>query len=556
MISIQKLFKKYFIILTVFILIIQIILSVVIFYITYNNFKQNTLSVAEFSSLIISSFENEVILKMNRFNELFDEIKKDIYKVDKYDLNYIIDRIGKTENIKDYSIALISENGTIFESNINEEKGLNLYILPDAKERLVEAKTTLRKYLDFPIYNTQINTFFAYILQYLPDKNTYLQIGYKIDLLDEFLNKLNRMDIISSENYNVSIYHFNRFNNKIGYIRLIGSDKKEYIEILHNMLKENILRYYSNLFPRIIIAHLLVPKDQFSPYGLLYIIDHKPDFYKGIKQIIYFNMVFVLIYLFLYFYYKLKIKRQVISPLNNIITSITNSSPIVDNKSSDIIEIELLKNSYKEHLENIKLRDILKQVLEAQEEEREKIAKEIHDTILQDLNYILIQISRANMKDLSSILKNDIRSLRTFLIESDLIKLQKYGFTKVVYEFLDEMKIKFPNINFEFNTTIQDDLLDEKKYLLILKIIKELIINAAKHSGGNYVGIKLFKSDKRLHLIVEDNGRWFDMDKSFSKEGHIGLKLVKERVFILKGEMKISTKNGTTFEIIIPLNED
>lgn len=46
------------------------------------------------------------------------------------------------------------------------------------------------------------------------------------------------------------------------------------------------------------------------------------------------------------------------------------------------------------------------------------------------------------------------------------------------------------------------------------------------------------------------------MDKSFSKEGHIGLNLVKERVFILKGEMKISTKNGTTFEIIIPLNED
>ncbi len=554
MISIFRLFRRYFFTLTILIISIQVIISGFILLSTYKIIQKNTEALSYISSMTLSNFEREVMIKMNRFNLLFSEISRDIVRTKYYDINYILDKLSKTENIDDFSVAFVAENGVIFETNLPEEKGFDLFALPDARARLLEAKETRLQYLDFPVYNEQVKKFFAYILKYIPEENVYLQMGYKIDLLNELLQMMSMFDRVRDYRYNISIYSVTILDNKSNYVLIQGEDRKEYIHILNRMLKDRVFQSQEHSMSKIRIANYLTLKNWSSPYGVFYVFELKPDFYYAMKQIIIFNLLFGLIYMIFYLYYRFYIKKRFISPLYNITESIAESLPLVEDEPSEVREIEILKNSYKTHLENIKMRDLLREVFVAQEKEREKIAREIHDTILQDLNYLLLELSRKDMKELADILKEDNKGLRTLIIESDMQKLKRFGIKVFLDDFIEEMRGKFPDISFNTKITTKEIPLDEEMRLLVARITKELVLNAAKHSKGTEVELCLELDDGFILLKVKDNGIGFRVEEGFEKKGHLGLKLLKERVFILKGELLVRVENGTEIVVRIPLN--
>lgn len=554
MISIFKLLKRYFITIIILIILIQIIISIFMFISSYSTIEKNTKTMITFTSLTLSDYEKEVMLKMNRINGLFNEIKLDIIRNRKYDINDIMMKIGLTENPKNFMVTLIDENGRVIDTNIAKMKDIDLNIYPDMKKKLSDAKDTERLYLDFPVYNDQVGSFFAYILQYIPEMRSYLQIGYKIDILNELLSRVYLFNQIQDFSYNISIYYV-RFYDNNGYIYspLLGGDRKGYLEILNNILKKKVFEYEESSLSAIKIAHLLTLRDWSSPYGIFYVIEVKPHLYGILKHIIFLNVMFSLIYLALYTYYYLNIKKRFVKPLEEITNSIANSTPIVHNKSSEIYEIELLKNSYLDHLANIKLKDLLKEVLIAQEKERERISRDLHDTVLQDLNYILIELTRNNMKSFADILKEDIKSLRSLVIESDMLKLKKFGLEAFINEFLEEMGDKFKDINFNTEIDLSGISFDQERNLLISRIIKELVLNAAIHSRGKNISLKIKKDNGNLIVIVKDDGMGFDFEEGYAKKGHIGLKLLKERVYVLNGEIKVITDYGTEIVITIPI---
>jgi signal transduction histidine kinase len=333
-------------------------------------------------------------------------------------------------------------------------------------------------------------------------------------------------------------------------------NKKIYSDILNKMTKSKLFEYDESSFLKIRMAHIITKKDWSSPYGIFYVIEINPNVTGTIRNILIINIIFVLIYIILYFYYNVTIKKNFVKPLQKITEEISNSTPIVDQKSSNVLEIERLRNSYLEHLENIKLRDLLKEVFIAQENERERISKNLHDTILQDLSYILIELSRNGQKTLGDILKNSIKNLRTLLIETDMFKLKKFGLEAFLNEFMEEMMYRFQSIDFFHEIDLSNVDLDEEKNLLIARIVKELLLNAAVHSGGKNIFMAVKRIDNEIVITVKDNGVGFDLDKGFNKKGHLGLKLIRERVYILKGNLKISTKDGTEVVIRIPIDED
>jgi len=521
---------------------------------SYSTIEKNTKTMITFTSLTLSDYEKEVMLKMNRINGLFNEIKLDIIRNRKYDINDIMMKIGLTENPKNFMVTLIDENGRVIDTNIAKMKDIDLNIYPDMKKKLSDAKDTERLYLDFPVYNDQVGSFFAYILQYIPEMRSYLQIGYKIDILNELLSRVYLFNQIQDFSYNISIYYV-RFYDNNGYIYspLLGGDRKGYLEILNNILKKKVFEYEESSLSAIKIAHLLTLRDWSSPYGIFYVIEVKPHLYGILKHIIFLNVMFSLIYLALYTYYYLNIKKRFVKPLEEITNSIANSTPIVHNKSSEIYEIELLKNSYLDHLANIKLKDLLKEVLIAQEKERERISRDLHDTVLQDLNYILIELTRNNMKSFADILKEDIKSLRSLVIESDMLKLKKFGLEAFINEFLEEMGDKFKDINFNKEIDLSGISFDQERNLLISRIIKELVLNATIHSHGKNISLKIKKENDNLIVSVKDDGMGFDFEEGYAKKGHIGLKLLKERVYVLNGEIKVITDYGTEIVITIPI---
>lgn len=247
---------------------------------SYSTIEKNTKTMITFTSLTLSDYEKEVMLKMNRINGLFNEIKLDIIRNRKYDINDIMMKIGLTENPKNFMVTLIDENGRVIDTNIAKMKDIDLNIYPDMKKKLSDAKDTERLYLDFPVYNDQVGSFFAYILQYIPEMRSYLQIGYKIDILNELLSRVYLFNQIQDFSYNISIYYV-RFYDNNGYIYspLLGGDRKGYLEILNNILKKKVFEYEESSLSAIKIAHLLTLRDWSSPYGIFYVIEVKPHLY-------------------------------------------------------------------------------------------------------------------------------------------------------------------------------------------------------------------------------------------------------------------------------------
>ncbi|PMP71008.1 MAG: hypothetical protein C0187_04650 [Calditerrivibrio nitroreducens] len=564
MISAFKLFRRYFITLTILIIAIQVIISFFILFDSYISIKKNTGTLMHFVSIALMEYDREVMRKMNLVSSLFNDIKHDLIKKNHHNIDDILKKIEKIDNPQNFSIAFINDEGKIVDTNLKEEKGLNLFQLPDAKVRLTEAKETEVLYLYFPVYNPQNNSFFAYLLQYLTEKNLFLQMGYKIDILNDLLNKVAILDTIQDYSYRFSIYNMSKIGETYLLIPLKGGksftqddgNKKIYSDILNKMTKSKLFEYDESSFLKIRMAHIITKKDWSSPYGIFYVIEINPNVTGTIRNILIINIIFVLIYIILYFYYNVTIKKNFVKPLQKITEEISNSTPIVDQKSSNVLEIERLRNSYLEHLENIKLRDLLKEVFIAQENERERISKNLHDTILQDLSYILIELSRNGQKTLGDILKNSIKNLRTLLIETDMFKLKKFGLEAFLNEFMEEMMYRFQSIDFFHEIALSNVDLDEEKNLLIARIVKELLLNAAVHSGGKNIFMAVKRLDNEIVITVKDNGVGFDLDKGFNKKGHLGLKLIRERVYILKGNLKISTKDGTEVVIRIPIDED
>ena len=89
----------------------------------------------------------------------------------------------------------------------------------------------------------------------------------------------------------------------------------------------------------------------------------------------------------------------------------------------------------------------------------------------------------------------------------------------------------------------------------LYRIIQELISNILKHAKASEVSIQLLKKEKRLNIVVEDNGIGFDVNQTKNKKG-MGLKNIESRVDSLNGEFNIDSGkgSGTTITIDIPLN--
>lgn len=101
---------------------------------------------------------------------------------------------------------------------------------------------------------------------------------------------------------------------------------------------------------------------------------------------------------------------------------------------------------------------------------------------------------------------------------------------------------------------IQEEFSEEEKdFFLIMTyhIIKECVLNAIKHSGGNRIEVSLKEGERAYFIKIKDNGKGFDIKEAAKKDRHFGLLVVEERVFLLGGEMRIDTQNGTTIEIKI-----
>ena len=203
-------------------------------------------------------------------------------------------------------------------------------------------------------------------------------------------------------------------------------------------------------------------------------------------------------------------------------------------------------------------------VLLAQENERQKIARDLHDSIGQQLSLLkrslesffnkLIQNDesmKGETMKLTESIDDAINESRSISHQMMPRTLKEFGLVPAVKDLLETVKSS-SNINYEFEHYVEDERLQEKIEISIYRILQELVNNLIKHSGATYVNMMLHKTDTRLTLLMEDNGKGL---KNEISEG-IGMFNIKSRLDMLKGRINFESPDtgGTMANIIIPLD--
>lgn len=208
------------------------------------------------------------------------------------------------------------------------------------------------------------------------------------------------------------------------------------------------------------------------------------------------------------------------------------------------------------------------QILDIQEKERHRIARDLHDTSLQNLTHLTHKIELSSLyidKDpirakleleiVNKKLRSVIQEIRNTIFDLHPMTFDDLGM-KESFERLIEKLSETSKISIDYN--IENINCNNSLILMtIFRIVEECLNNAIKHSKGTRIFFEIRKNDDdNCLIVVSDNGISFDSkDILFSKDNHFGLSILKERVELLLGSMEIDSKpdHGTTIKIIVPL---
>lgn len=203
-----------------------------------------------------------------------------------------------------------------------------------------------------------------------------------------------------------------------------------------------------------------------------------------------------------------------------------------------------------------------RQIIKAQEDERRRMAQDLHDDVGASISTLMLHISNLpfipnwnkenvlqyNERSLSIGKKalTDLRSISHDLMPKDF---KNNGLTRMLHNRIEELK---SSSSIYFSVTIEGDdtLLQEMRSIILYRIVNELLSNVLRHSQATYVSLDLVFEDE-VTLILEDNGCGIP---EVEKHKGIGLQNIFSRVAFLDGRVDIdSNKQGTTVVVILPL---
>jgi len=206
-----------------------------------------------------------------------------------------------------------------------------------------------------------------------------------------------------------------------------------------------------------------------------------------------------------------------------------------------------------------------RKLIEAQENERTWLARELHDDITQRLSLLQVNLGNLEKVDTSllefrhgiadaieqvSNLITDIQRLSHRLHSS---KLELVGLAAAAAGYCGEIGDQH-NVQIEFHAENVPPELPSEISLSIFRVLQEALQNAIKHSGTSRFEVLLNLESNEIHLTVRDSGKGFDAAQAIRGRG-LGLTSMRERVALVDGELSIESQpqKGTTVHVRVPL---
>ncbi len=239
----------------------------------------------------------------------------------------------------------------------------------------------------------------------------------------------------------------------------------------------------------------------------------------------------------------------------------------ITKKKEAQLEIErLTQDSFEEKINQQKI--ISSKIIENQENEQNRIAKDVHDGIGQMLTGLKYNLESINLNDIDKVtikieqLKdqaaNIIKGVRAATFNLTPPELTDHGIVPAISKLTHELsKLTGKNILF-YNETNFNQRLDSLVEINIYRITQEAINNAIKYANSTHIIVTITYTEKILSIVIDDNGKGFDINKIKGEkngEGGMGLTFMRERIKYINGRLFINSvpNKNTRITLNVPL---
>ncbi len=207
-----------------------------------------------------------------------------------------------------------------------------------------------------------------------------------------------------------------------------------------------------------------------------------------------------------------------------------------------------------------------KAIVEAEEKERIRIARELHDGIGQQLSATKMNLSAfehnlsslpiavvAKYQDLITLVDDAVKEVRSVSHNMMPNALIRSGLVSAVRDFVNKLSLS-QMLKVDLQIVGLNERLENTTETVLYRVLQETVNNIIKHADASQISIQLIKHNDYLNMMVEDNGKGFDASRLHSFEG-IGLKNIVSRIQYLDGSVDFdsSPNRGTTVIINVPL---
>ncbi|AUC81843.1 sensor histidine kinase [Lacinutrix sp. Bg11-31] len=189
----------------------------------------------------------------------------------------------------------------------------------------------------------------------------------------------------------------------------------------------------------------------------------------------------------------------------------------------------------------------------SQENERKRIARELHDSISQQLTLIKKKAQNTKQEDITSLTHKILEEVRAISRGLYPPLLKQLGLTESIEQLLLDVDEQ-TNLFVSGDVYNIDSYFNEDQTLNCYRFIQECINNCLKHANAKALSISIIAKNTDIEIIIRDNGKGFDVANA-QKQNSLGLKTINERIRILKGEIAIDSKlnSGTIITVKIPI---
>ncbi len=207
----------------------------------------------------------------------------------------------------------------------------------------------------------------------------------------------------------------------------------------------------------------------------------------------------------------------------------------------------------------------IEMIVNAQEAERQRLSRQMHDGPAQALSNFILQTeiamrlldvdpnqAKEELGSLKTSAMGTFQKVRNFIFELRPMMLDDLGLIPTIRKYADAFKEQ-TNLDVSVTVTGSERRLEPYLEVMIFRAIQELLGNAARHSQATMIKVQVDIGNEMTRVSVDDNGKGFDSE-TLKQSNNLGLKLIRERAEMLGGNFEIDSAagKGTRISFMVP----